>query len=106
MSVYRTGNHHGVTIVREGDGSRCGRPGHDCDRGHLVAVVVDGGEELAEQICALLNGAEDVEAHIVGDDEVSPMLEPAPSAETIAGVLAIVDAPYQPGLDVRFEDDL
>jgi hypothetical protein len=59
MSTYRTGGHHGVTIVREGDGSRCGRPEHDCDRGHLIAVVVDGGQELAERICALLNDSEE-----------------------------------------------
>lgn len=56
MSTYRVGSHHGITINREGDGARCGRPDHDCDRGHLVAVVIDGGEEFAERICALLNG--------------------------------------------------
>ncbi len=55
MTTYRTGNHHGVTIVAENDGARCGREGHDCTRGHLAAVVVDGGVELAERICALLN---------------------------------------------------
>jgi hypothetical protein len=55
VTTYRTGNHHGTTIVAENDGARCGRPGHDCARGHLVAVVVDGGVELAERICALLN---------------------------------------------------
>lgn len=55
MTAYRTGNHHGVTIVAEGEGARCGREGHDCARGHLVAVVVEGGEEFAERICALLN---------------------------------------------------
>jgi hypothetical protein len=38
-------------------------------------------------------------------DEIAPDLEPAPSAATIASVMAIVDAPYQPGLDVRFEED-
>ncbi len=48
--TYRTGNHHGVTIVDESPGVCCGRLGHDCKRGHLVAVVVDGGEELAERI--------------------------------------------------------
>jgi hypothetical protein len=48
--TYRTGNHHGITIVDENPDTRCGRPGHDCARGHLVAVVVDGGEELAERI--------------------------------------------------------
>ena len=58
MSTYRTGTHHGVTINREGDGARCGRPDHDCTRGHLVAVVVDGGMELAERIVRLLNAEE------------------------------------------------
>lgn len=67
MTTYRTGNHWGVTIVRE--------PGPDatepCDGtgqhpGHalcaqLVAVVVNGDQALAEQICALLNGGEDGE---------------------------------------------
>lgn len=38
-------------------------------------------------------------------EEVVPDLEPPPSAATIASVMAIVDAPYQPGLDVRFEED-
>lgn len=60
MTTYRTGNHHGVTIVAEGDGARCGRPDHDCERGHLVAVVVDGSDGLdadgfAEHICERLN---------------------------------------------------
>jgi hypothetical protein len=40
MATYRVGNHHGVTIVRLGDGARCGRPEHDCDRGHLVGVML------------------------------------------------------------------
>jgi len=62
VAEYRTGNHHGITIVREGDGARCGREDHDCNRGHLVAVVVDGGQELAERICALLNASDDPEA--------------------------------------------
>lgn len=53
--TYRVGTHHGVTICREGDDHHCGRDGHDCTRGHLVAVVVDGDVELAERICALLN---------------------------------------------------
>ncbi len=55
MTVYRTGNHHGITIVTEGDGTRCGRPDHDCQRGHLAAVVVNGDQALADRICALLN---------------------------------------------------
>lgn len=61
MTTYRTGTHHGVTICAEDDGARCGRPGHDCARGHLAAVVVEGAgdltaEQLAERICVLLNG--------------------------------------------------
>jgi len=65
MTTYRTGTHHGVTIVREGDGARCGRADHDCERGHLVAVVVDGDQALAERICALLNNRE--RTHLVED---------------------------------------
>jgi hypothetical protein len=67
MATYRVDNHHGVTIVEEGNGGRCGRPGHDCDRGHLVAVVVDGGQELAERICALLNAYMPSECTRVGE---------------------------------------
>jgi hypothetical protein len=58
VTTYRVGTHHGVTINREGDGHRCDRPGHDCARGHLVAVVTDGDQELAERICAALNDRE------------------------------------------------
>lgn len=59
--TYRTGNHWGVTIVREGDPGRfcCNRgdhPGHSGDE--LVAVVVNGDQALAERICALLNGSD------------------------------------------------
>jgi hypothetical protein len=61
VTTYRTGTHHGITICAENDGARCGRPDHDCARGHLVAVVVEGADgldavEFAERICALLNG--------------------------------------------------
>lgn len=56
--TYRVGTHHGVTINRDSDGFICGRPGHDCTRGHLVAVVVNGDRELAERICAALNASE------------------------------------------------
>lgn len=52
---YRTGSHHGVTIIREGDGYRCGRSDHDCARGHMVAVVTNEDQKLAERICLLLN---------------------------------------------------
>lgn len=51
MSTYRTGNHWGVTIVREGDIPCPGVP----PQAQLVAVVVNGDQELAERICTLLN---------------------------------------------------
>lgn len=69
MSVYRTGAHWGVTIVREGEalhawrrfnvgntvcavaGCMLGEAEHD----ELVAVVVNGDRALAERICTLLN---------------------------------------------------
>lgn len=57
--TYRTGNHHGVTIVSEFDGYCPDRNGHDCTRGHLAAVVVDGDQALAERICVLLNGEQE-----------------------------------------------
>lgn len=56
MAEYRAGTHHGVTIVRKGDGYRCDRDDHDCARGHMVAVVTNGDQALAERICTLLNG--------------------------------------------------
>lgn len=79
--TYRTGNHWGVTIVREGDGrcpvssdgacisaaegyARC--ENGECvhhesggTRDELVAVVVNGDQALAERICALLNADRD-----------------------------------------------
>lgn len=51
MSTYRTGNHWGITIVREGDIPCPGVP----PQAELVAVVVNGDQELAERICTLLN---------------------------------------------------
>jgi hypothetical protein len=50
--TYRTGNHWGVTIVREGvplgeNGATVGD--------QLIAVVVNGDQALAERIVALLN---------------------------------------------------
>lgn len=50
MTTYRTGNHWGVTIVRE-------QPidGMTAVDAQLVAVVVNGDQALAERICALLN---------------------------------------------------
>lgn len=66
MTTYRTGNHWGVTIVREGEhGGDC----FDTCNGHpgaqLVAVVVNGDQALAERICALLNREETVDRVIV-----------------------------------------
>ncbi|GGN40471.1 hypothetical protein FHR83_007030 [Actinoplanes campanulatus] len=51
--TYRTGNHWGVTIVREGERTP---EGHITGAAELVAVVVNGDQALAERICALLNG--------------------------------------------------
>jgi len=64
VTTYRTGNHWGVTIVREGEhGGDC----FDTCNGHpgaqLVAVVVNGDQALAERICALLNGEAEPCAH-------------------------------------------
>jgi hypothetical protein len=68
VTVYRTGNHWGVTIVREGAGHHvddcgCTTSYTDpwCKKGteaQLVAVVVNGDQALAERICALLNADE------------------------------------------------
>jgi hypothetical protein len=54
--TYRTGNHWGVTIVREGT-EPLDAEGHHPDA-ELVAVVTNGDQKLAELICALLNGVE------------------------------------------------
>lgn len=61
--TYRTGDHHGVTIVSEGDEVITrGRMGPNEPvqpptgrRPELVAVVVNGDQALAARICALLN---------------------------------------------------
>jgi hypothetical protein len=50
--TYRTGNHWGVTIVRQGERTP---EGHIVGTDQLVAVVVNGDQALAERICALLN---------------------------------------------------
>lgn len=57
MSRYRTGNHWGITIVREGPGPEDVMGHHSGDE--LVAVVVNGDQALAERICELLNADED-----------------------------------------------
>lgn len=54
MTRYRTGNHWGVTIVREGTQPPAASGTRADD--HLVAVVLHGDAALAERICALLNG--------------------------------------------------
>ena len=57
--TYRTGNHWGVTIVREGSpGATYGEPGGDPGEDELVAVVVNGDQALAQRICRLLNADE------------------------------------------------
>lgn len=58
MTTYRAGTHHGTTIVRSDDGHRCARPDHDCERGHMVAVVTNEDWELAERIALLLNASD------------------------------------------------
>lgn len=72
MSTFRTGTHHGVTIVAEPDDNDwfcCNREDHDHGRGRLVAVVVNGDTVLAERICALLNADEE-------PDRADPGLDP------------------------------
>lgn len=54
MTTYRTGNHWGVTIVREGVEPSVGN-GYRRPDDQLVAVVVNGDTALAERICLLLN---------------------------------------------------
>jgi hypothetical protein len=53
--TYRVGRHWGVTIVREGSGVQSWDD-DDHPEDQLVAVVVNGDRDLAERICALLNG--------------------------------------------------
>jgi len=60
MREYRTGNHWGVTVVREGECAgiaRCLDMACDHQNGpELVAVVTNRDTALAERICRLLNG--------------------------------------------------
>lgn len=87
MTTYRTGNHWGVTIVREATAIASGASDYVCDGcggqaevwiddrplcrrepevradSQLVAVVVNGDQALAERICALLNGDEQRHPH-------------------------------------------
>ncbi|GEM_PF-5805290 len=84
--TYRTGNHWGVTIVREPveptDGTiNLARP-------QLVAVVVNGDQALAERICDLLNGDERSAAHAddcnCGDTYTDPWCAPRQAATATA----------------------
>lgn len=54
MTRYRTGGHWDITIVREGTqpADHTGRRPDD----QLAAVITNGDTQLAERICALLNG--------------------------------------------------
>lgn len=67
--TYRVGNHHGVTIIDANPNSRCLDEHHDCARGHLVAVVVDGGQLFAEHICDRLNAVTPDVTHTNGARE-------------------------------------
>lgn len=64
--TYRVGSHWGVTIVREGPGPEDVMGHHLGDE--LVAVVVNGDQDLAERICELLNA----------DDGLSSILRAEP----------------------------
>jgi hypothetical protein len=71
-----------------------------------MALTPEEADQLAQRLREQAKHARDLAlAPREEPEEVAPDLEPAPSAATIAGVMAIVDAPYQPGLDVRFEED-
>jgi hypothetical protein len=59
MATYRTGGHWGITIVREGVQPPDERGRHADDE--LVAVTMND-PALAAQICALLNGRNDLQA--------------------------------------------
>lgn len=79
MTTYRTGNHWGVTIVRQGDMASDFSDGRHPDD-QLVAVVVNGDQALAERICALLNTDERAAAHAddcnCGDTYTDPWCAP------------------------------
>lgn len=96
MAEYRTGTHHGVTICRENDGFRCDRDGHDCTRGHLVAVVVNGDTALAERICALLNGDQPTDWVAFAQQQVADM-----QAEVAADSCTCIKAGPDPACPVH-----
>lgn len=67
MNEFRTGNHWGVTIVREGT-HPVNESGHRPDA-ELVAVVVNGDRALAERICGLLNSDRREWADLPADEQ-------------------------------------
>lgn len=107
MTTYRPGTHHGTTIVRSGDGYRCGRPDHDCERGHMVAVVTNDDWALAERIAWLLahdgtpdvtylRGARDalaeVRRQLTAWVNLNPLSVARPAAATVMGMLRVAAA--------------
>lgn len=100
MTTYRTGNNWGVTIIREGHGepnaSNCGRVDDQ-----LVAVVVNGDQDLAERICERLNaptpdvpythGAAEalaeVRRRLDAWDKLHPLHDARPAVATVMGML-------------------
>jgi hypothetical protein len=70
VSVFRTGNHDAITLVRHAQVGYVCTDGSCPDRGNhlaheddeLVAVVVNGDRELAERICGLLNASDGLAA--------------------------------------------
>lgn len=115
MTTYRTGTHHGTTIVRSDDGHRCARPDHDCERGHMVAVVTNEDWELAERIALLLNASEldgtpdrtylrgasealaDVRRQLDAWAKLNPLHDGRPAIATVMGMLR--DAAAELGVD-------
>lgn len=93
--TYRTGNHWGVTIVREGQAGHawrqfnvgntvCAEAGcrlAEAEHAQLVAVVVNGDQALAERICALLNG----------EQAIAPRVEAARCAKCDGPLTACTD---------------
>lgn len=105
--TYRVGNHHGVTIVDENPNHRCGRPDHDCARGHLIATAQT--EDYADRIVEALNrvtpdvthtrGAAEALAHVRRQVETWVNLtdshyeaQPEHIAEVIEGMLQLAAA--------------
>lgn len=97
MTSFRTDNHWGVTIVREGEGEEfcCNRDDHS--HGELVAVVVNGDRELAERICTLLN-ADMGEQPRATQDQINAArgIVPMTLEEARQVVRAVLDMRYVP----------